>query len=206
MASIIGTNGKSPLASNPQTHYTPHSISTPTSHPGLNSTHELSTGVSSSQPPSYTAERPDSPALGNNDARFDSIANAITTDVPTTVAPNAGAPTSQKAVVSGLSGISDREKAHLRQISDASTDSQVTTLAPAPPPASSRHIIEWLPEASPPLPVSPPSVSGVDGAPEAPDYVSVPQPTATLGTTNTGSPRPSMFRENGVDLDEGEKR
>ncbi|KAF3062004.1 hypothetical protein GL218_03997 [Daldinia childiae] len=200
MTPFIGTNEKSPLASNPQTPRAPHAISTPTSQIGLNSAHELSTGVNSSQPPSYTAQRPDSPPLGNNDARFDSIANAITTDVPTTVTPNAGAPTSRKAVVSGLSGVSDREIAHLRQISDASTDTQVTTSVP------SHHIIESPPEASPPLPVSPPSVAGVDGAPEAPDYVSVPQPTATLGTTNTGSPRLSVFHEDKNDLDEGEKR
>ncbi|KAI0111974.1 hypothetical protein F4814DRAFT_450645 [Daldinia grandis] len=205
MAPIIGTHEKSPLASNPQTPYTPHAISTPTSQTGFDFAQELSTGVSSSQPPSYTAQRPDSPPLGNNDARFDSIANAITTDVPTTMTPNAGAPTGQKAVVSGLSGISDREIAHLRQISDASTDSQVTTSAP--PPTSSHHIIGSPLETNLPLPVSPPSVIGVDGVPEAPDYVSVHQPTATLGTNNTENPlRPSVFHENEDDLDAGEKR
>ncbi|KAI0848366.1 hypothetical protein F5Y00DRAFT_92055 [Daldinia vernicosa] len=205
MAPIIGMNEKSPLASNPQTPHIPYPISTPTSQTGLNSTHELSTGVSSAQPPSYTPQRPDSPPLGNNDARFDSIANAITTDVPTTMIPNASAPTNRKQVVSGVSGISDREISHLRQISGASTDSQLTTSAPPPPPASSHHIIESTAEASPA--VSPPSVPGVDGTPEASDYVSVPQSTATLGTANSGSQsRQSVFHENKDDLNEGEKR
>ncbi|KAI1660791.1 hypothetical protein F4813DRAFT_386201 [Daldinia decipiens] len=195
MAPIIGTNEKSSLASNPQTSHTPNPIITPTNQPGLNSAQELSTGITSSRPPSYVAQRPDSPPLGNTEARFDSIAHAITTDVPTTVTPNAGAFTSRKVTTSGSSGISD-----------ASTDSQATIPAPAPPPASSHHVIESIPEASPPLSVSPPSVAGVNGAPEPPDYVSVSQPTATLGTTNAGNSRLSVFHENEDDLDEGEKR
>ncbi|KAI1470454.1 uncharacterized protein F4812DRAFT_267096 [Daldinia caldariorum] len=208
------TNKQSPFASNPQTHQTSHAISTPTSQTALGSSHEHPSSISS-QPPSYTAQRPDSPSLGNNEARFDSIANAITTDVPTNATANPGTPATRKAVVSGVSGISDREIAHLRQISDTSTASQVTALGTPPPPpqASSHHIIESPLETSLPLlPVSPPSVTGVDGSHEASDYVSVPQnPGATLGTGgNTGGstsqPRRSVFRENEDGLEEGGQR
>ncbi|KAI1807124.1 hypothetical protein F4811DRAFT_35680 [Daldinia bambusicola] len=220
VAPTPNTNKQSPFASNPQTPRTPHAISTPTSQTALGSSHEHTSSISS-QPPSYTAQRPDSPSLGNNETRFDSIANAITTGVPAAVpaaaAAHPGTPSTRKAVVSGLSGISDRDIAHLRQISDASTDSQITALgtppAPPPPQASSHHIIESPLEASPPLlPVSPPSV---DGSREASDYVSVPQNTAATlgagagagagaGTTGSSSqPRRSVFRENEDGLEEG---
>ncbi|KAI8960056.1 hypothetical protein F5Y11DRAFT_349897 [Daldinia sp. FL1419] len=193
---------KSPLASNPQTPHTPRPVFTPTSQAGLDLIHELP-----SPPPSYTAQRPDSPPLGNTDARFDSIANAITTDIPTNMTASADAPTGRKAVVSGLSSISDRDISHLRQISNTTTDSQVTATAPAPAPTSSENITGSPPEASPPVPVSPPSVAGVDGPHEAADYTSVPQPMGNLGANNTGSPsRRSVFRENEDDLDESEKK
>ncbi|KAI1476328.1 hypothetical protein F4774DRAFT_240462 [Daldinia eschscholtzii] len=196
---------QSPFASNPQTPNTPNPLSTPTSQAALSSSHEHSSSISS-QPPSYTAERPDSPSLGNDEVRFDSIANAITTDIPTSAPANTGVPATRKPVVSGLSGISDRGIAHLRQISDASTDSQITALGTAPPQTSSHHIIESPLEASPPLPVSPPSVTGVDGSHDVSDYVSVPQNNTTLGANNAGNqPRRSVFRENEEGL-EGEKR
>ncbi|KAI0387486.1 hypothetical protein F5Y04DRAFT_5244 [Hypomontagnella monticulosa] len=192
-------NKHSPYASHPQT---PHSIFTPTSQTFVVASHDhVGPSSHSPQPPTPDPEhRPDSPPLGSNDAHFGSIASA------TNPTPN------RNAVVSGVSGLSDRAAGHLRQISDATVSSARTgdsshTIqadtnnqnAPQQPSTLSHQIIFAPPSASnnssPPLPVSPPSA---DGGQDSTDYMS-------LSHRGAGSPlRRSVFREDEVDLGAGE--
>ncbi|OTB00070.1 hypothetical protein M426DRAFT_75990 [Hypoxylon sp. CI-4A] len=157
-----------------------------------------------SGPPPYT-QRPDSPPLGHPtiNTNIAAIANGPTPPPPVAT-PN------RNAVVSGVSGISDRDAGHLRQISDTTVSSQGTGNN------NNNNNPSTIPEhgsvpsdPSPPLPVSPPSVfSGVD---EAPDYVSAhhqQQPSSSLasridGGAEAGNPsRHSMFVEHEDDLGE----
>ncbi|KAI1379342.1 hypothetical protein F4677DRAFT_328479 [Hypoxylon crocopeplum] len=191
----------SPFASNP---HTPHSISTPTIYTG-NGSHDHPSSISSSnspQPPSY-AQRPDSPPLGNTNPM--ASINAYVADTHTTTPP------SRNGVASGVSGISDRDKAHLRQISDATVSSATGSQGPAaaaaapeaPTPAPAPAPQDPFSPISPPLPVSPPSVFSVEGH-EASDYIS--QQGRGQGP-NIGSPlRRSMFHENGDDLGEHDEQ
>ncbi|KAI5861883.1 hypothetical protein GGS23DRAFT_117206 [Durotheca rogersii] len=131
----------------------PHQLSTPASQPHFGSHDHPAIAV----PPAASfssQERPDSPSLGA-DTRFDAIANVLPKPAPSPIsippaaaaaaaaaaspegadshnAAAAAAPSSgpRKAVVSGLSGISSRDSAHLRQISDVTVSSDAGSAAP----------------------------------------------------------------------------
>ncbi|KAI0828451.1 hypothetical protein F5Y06DRAFT_223955 [Hypoxylon sp. FL0890] len=200
----IADMGRSPFASNPQT---PLSMTTPLNHSFHSNTasHDHESSISSSQgpaPPAYT-QRPDSPPLGKAGPQFDSIASV------TSNANEKNASTSslnRKAVISGVSGLSEREAGHLRQISDATVSSDTGSRegrdTPTPTPLS--HNITFAPhDPSPPLPVSPPSVAGVDGSQEPSDYVSVHGSPSShpTGRASASSPqRRSIFVESEDDL------
>ncbi|KAI1142125.1 hypothetical protein F5Y05DRAFT_402113 [Hypoxylon sp. FL0543] len=203
----IADRGRSPFASNPQT---PISISTPFNHSFHSNiaSYDHDPSISSSQgaaPPTYT-QRPDSPPLGKAGPQFDSIAS-VTSDTNTN-----GASTStpnRKAVISGVSGLSDREAGHSRQISDATVSSDTGSReGPDAPPSHNITFASLNP--SPPLPVSPPSVTGVDGQ-EPPDYISMhgsPSSHPNSGASASSPQRRSIFVESEDDLGQhgGERR
>ncbi|KAI1412191.1 hypothetical protein F5Y13DRAFT_163849 [Hypoxylon sp. FL1857] len=198
----IADLGRSPFASNPQT---PLSITTPFNHSFHTNTssQDHASNISSSEgpaPPAYT-QRPDSPPLGNAGPQFDSIAsitsnaNANAASTPT---PN------RKPVPSGVSGLSERELGHFRQISDATVSSDTGSReGPDTPPA--HHTVFPPIDPSPPLPVSSPSVVGADGSQDATDYISV-------HGSPSGHPvspqRLSVFKESEDDMGQhgGERR
>lgn len=187
----------SPNASNPQT---PLSNTTPLNYSFHSNTasHNKASGINPSQasaPPTYT-QRPDSPPLGNAVPQYESIAS-VTSNANTNGA-SISTP-DRKAVVSGVSGLSDRELGHRRQISDATVSSDAGSgEGPDTPPA---HNITFAPiDPSPPLPVSSPSMAGVDGNQEPSDYVSV-HGSPSSPTASASSPqRRSIFVESEDDL------
>lgn len=189
----------SPYTSNPET---PISTATPLMHSLHSNTasHNKASGINPSQvsaPPAYT-QRPDSPPLGNAAPQYESIAsvtsnaNANANSAPTST-PN------RKAVISGVSGLSDREMGHMRQISDATVSSDTGSReGPDTPPA--HNITFAATDQSPPLPVSPPSVAGVDGNQEPSDYVSVHGSPSSPAASASSPQRRSIFVESEDDL------
>ena len=117
-------------------------------------------------------------------------------------------PAPSPRVVSNVSGVSERDQSHLRQISDVSVSTGTgtapgsprlenvgiaTTTSPLASPALSNTRV------SPPLAVSPPSGDGRD----APDYMSVNENVGrslTAGSNNSPLRR-SVFHESKEDLD-----
>ncbi|KAL7627382.1 hypothetical protein AAE478_001575 [Parahypoxylon ruwenzoriense] len=187
--------------------HTPRSVSTPTNQPyfGSNVSHDHGPSIDSSSGPVAPYERPDSPSLGA-DTRVDAIASALpnTTTATTSNTDKNTTSSSRNAVVSGISGISNRDVAHLRQLSDATVSSATgssngTGTAPDTPPLQRQQVPFSSP--SPPLPTSPPSVGRVDDEHhEAVDYLGI---HAGQSGPSMGSPlRRSVFREHADDLGE----
>ncbi|KAI2473096.1 hypothetical protein F4781DRAFT_262285 [Annulohypoxylon bovei var. microspora] len=202
----------SPFASNPQT---PRSITSQSPFSGTAS-HDHASSISSQgpPPPRYT-QRPDSPPLGTNDAQFGSIAGIASgssnansnSDIPSNISSSAANNTggaerprpavnpNRNTVMSGVSGLSDRDAGHLRQISD-------TTVSSVNADESHPHQRDFA-QSTPPLLVSPPSVTTVDNG--ATDYISHQHSHSRSigngGSGNASSPhRQSIFVENEDDL------
>ncbi|KAH9908591.1 hypothetical protein F4778DRAFT_353408 [Xylariomycetidae sp. FL2044] len=169
-------------------------------------------------PPSHQAaayQRPDSPSLGT------SPSNPTPSHHPPQ--PQSIISPPRNAVVSDLSRISDREAAHLRNISDATVSSATGTVPGTPPPHAGgftgyhnphSHPLAQSPMQQPgassggygtPM-ISPPSADGR----EATDYVSVhsgsgrslTSPIGGGGGSGRGSLRRSVFLESRDDLGE----
>ncbi|KAH8200673.1 hypothetical protein TruAng_005137 [Truncatella angustata] len=171
---------------NKHTHFarSPHSVSTPTNPSSFSNSNYAVSGDHASistnsqsrfnAPISNTA-RPDSPALGSN--------NNVTVQGPTL--PNI--PPADHRIVSGLSNISQGERAHLRNISDATVSTatdvdfagQPVDTAPAAAPIT--PIAGSAVPMTPPGPVSPPTA----GADERTDYFQ--GIGSTLSTSNNNN-------------------
>ncbi|KAI1457554.1 hypothetical protein F4805DRAFT_173507 [Annulohypoxylon moriforme] len=200
---------QNPFASNPNT---PHSITTPMSPFPFNSiaSHDHASSISSQGPPPKYTQRPDSPPLGTNDAQYGSIAgiavsnsniNSSGSDIPSNNGDRprtaAGSNPNRNTVVSGVSGLSDRDTGHLRQISDTTVSS---VHADDVHPQHQQQRQGGFEQDSPPLLVSPPSV---DTSGEGTDYVSH-QHSQRSGNGNPNSPhRQSIFVESEDDLGHG---
>ncbi|KAI2624313.1 hypothetical protein GGR54DRAFT_655083 [Hypoxylon sp. NC1633] len=207
---FIPTDTKhSPYGSNP---HTPHSVSTPTTQSIFagNASHNYASSISSQPATINPAERPDSPPLGTTN-----IPNSINAHLNGShnTAPansdNINSNTNHQSIVSGLS---DRDAAHLRQPSDAPTVSSTATAgstAPgiassASPPTFTFSPLSPPSQTSPPLPVSPPT--GDADWHEASDYMSVQPRQGSSQGAGVGSPlRRSVFREAEDDLGERER-
>ncbi|KAI1877277.1 uncharacterized protein JN550_001349 [Neoarthrinium moseri] len=185
----LGDTGLTPIdIINKHTHFaprTPHSARNPSSfgsssyavsgdHASV-STNSQARGLAGT--PSLDPARPDSPALGT-------VTGPAATSTPE---PEAG------RVVSDLSSVSQREQAHLRNISDVTVSSAAGTAPPTP-------VIGSAVPGSPPPPVSPPTAEGRE---QQTDYF---QPMdRAVGGNAPSSPlaRPSVFRESKTDLEDG---
>ncbi|KAI1386167.1 uncharacterized protein F4822DRAFT_307178 [Hypoxylon trugodes] len=162
---------RSPFASNP---HMPRSTATPTSQPFISNT------ASHDHAPSISSSQVGNPPPPSYTQRPDSPPLG-----------QAGAPVNRSA-----SGMGSNPR-HSRQISEDTVDSSMIPRAPTPPP---QHNVPFAPQqASPPLPVSPPSVTGVDGGYEALDYYSV-HGGSNLQPGSNNSPRRSIFQEDKAGL------
>ncbi|KAI0132763.1 hypothetical protein BJ170DRAFT_261256 [Xylariales sp. AK1849] len=195
----LGDTGLTPIdVINKHSHFaprTPHSATNPSS---LGSKYSVSQGhgsiSSQSQAqsrgfstPAMDAARPDSPALGT-------VVGPTPTTPQSSHSQPQRPPPGNPRVVSDVSSISQRDQAHLRQISDASISSAAGAAAPTPDIDHARPI-------SPSVPVSP---SSADGR-EAPDYISVGR--SLTGNATAASPlRRSIFYESKDDLGEGSSK
>ncbi|KAI1496657.1 hypothetical protein F5X99DRAFT_424377 [Biscogniauxia marginata] len=170
--------------------------------------HDHASSISSSQiqpQPPQSQQRPDSPPLGNSNP-------GQSVDAALSKAAAADNQPLRCTIVSGMSGISERNATHSRQLSNTTVSSEAGTagagVTPSGTPPPSQRVFHHAP-VSPPLPVSPPSVGALDereasGYMDGHDYLQAQGQSRSnaLGTSTSSPLRTSVFRESTNDLED----